>query len=309
METAKWGRERLLQELLMPHPLNVRLEAAQALGAAPASDPEIVQALVAARDGDPSYQVRQAAAAALQAPVHLAAAGQGAGLEVVVAAEAPLVLDSPPMDSARQPSATRPLFPWLSIWLWPRRTLRQIVDADPRYALPFLIILAGLARGLSTSTSRHLGDTIALPTVLLLAAILGPLGWLVGVYGGGLIMGTIARLLRGEAEQEEVRATLAWSSVPHIALLPAWLLMLALLGPDLFTSDMPRLEANLWLSLPLMAFGILDIAMALWSMAILLLGLAEVNRFSFWRSLATWFLTLLLVAIPILCLLLASTAR
>jgi hypothetical protein len=85
-------------------------------------------------------------------------------------------------------------------------------------------------------------------------------------------------------------------------MLPAWLVMIGLFGADLFASDIPRLQASPLLSLPLLSFGLLDLAVAFWSQVLLILGLAEVHRFSFWRGLGTWILTVLLTGIPFLCL-------
>lgn len=293
---------RLLAGLALPAPYGARLEAARALALLETSDADVVRALVAARDSDPSYQVRQSAAEALQAPAHRAVLDHHPDLRSVAGAAAPQVLPSTPTGDKSRPSPVRPLFPWLSVWLWPRRTVRQIVNGNPRYGVAVIIILAGLVRGLGTAQGGGVGDTVELSTILVLAAVLGPLGWLVWVYVGAALLRWIGGWLGGEAEAEEVRAALAWTSVPTIYMLPAWLVMIGLFGADLFASAIPRLQASPLLALPLLSFGLLDLAVAFWSQVLLILGLAEVHRFSFWRGLGTWVLTVLLAGIPFLCL-------
>ena len=297
---------RLLGDLALPATYQARLQAAHALAEASTSDAELVRALIAARDNDPSYQVRQAAAAALQAPAHRQVLERHPALQQMALAGAPQAWAAVPAAGETRPSPVRPLFPWLSIWLWPRRTIRQIVGADPRYGLPLIVVLAGLARGLGTAVSANAGDTVTLPTILILAAVLGPLGWLLSIYVGGALLRWVGSWLGGEGEAEEVRAALAWATVPTIYMLPLWLAMIALFGAGLFASDIPRLQANPLLAVPLLAFSLLDVGAALWAQVLLFLGLAEVHRFSVWRGLATWFLTLILVGVPFLCLALAA---
>lgn len=295
----------MLNDLALPAPYQARLQAARALAKAASSDVELLRALIAARDGDPSYQVRQAAAEALQSPVHRELLDLHPELRAAASA-APQVVESTPAHDESPRSPVRPLFPWLSIWLWPRRTIRQIVDANPRYGLPLIIVLAGLVRGLGVTINTSAGDTLETPTILIMAAILGPLGYLLSVYVMGSLMRWVGGWLGGEAETEEVRAAFAWSMVPTMYLLPLWLIMIAGFGASLFASDIPQLHANPLLALPLLAFSLLDLAVSLWAQVLLFLGLAEVHRFSFWRGLATWFLGLVLVGLPFLCLVVAT---
>jgi len=294
----------VLNDLTLPAPYQARLQAARSLAEATSSDVELLRALIAARDSDPSYQVRQAAAEALQSPVHRELLDRHPELRAAASA-APQIVEPAPAGDESPRSPVRPLFPWLSIWLWPRRTIRQIIDANPRYGLPIIIVLAGLVRGLGVAVNANVGDTIETPTILIMAAVLGPLAFLLSIYLMGSLTRWVGSWLGGEAETEEVRTAFAWAWVPTIYLLPLWLIMIAGFGADLFASDIPLLYTNPLLALPLLAFSLLDLAVSLWVQVLLCLGLAGVHRFSFWRGLATWFLTLVLVGLPFLCLVLA----
>jgi len=61
------------------------------------------------------------------------------------------------------------------------------------------------------------------------------------------------------------------------------------------------------LALVVFAFGLLILLASLWQIVLFVLTLAEVHRFSIWRSLATWFLFGLAVFGPLFCLLVLSS--
>ncbi|MBN1659069.1 MAG: YIP1 family protein [Anaerolineae bacterium] len=295
-----------------------RIGAARALGEVETSDVSIVRALLAAKERDPSYQVRQAAAEAVRAPVHADVLAQHPELQPAVDAgvrhSAPAVGATAAVDMfpasdhpADERSAASPLISWLTIWIWPRRTIRQIVDVNPRYGFLPLVVLAGWARAIDTSSSRSAGDTMSLGGILATVAILGPVGWLIGVYVGAAFLRFIGARLGGEAESEEVRAALAWSALPSVTMLPVFALLVAVLGLELFQSDMPSVETNLLFALGLAGAGLLALVASLWQIVLNVLTIAEVHRFSIWRSLTTWLVFGLVMLGPIVCVIVASS--
>ena len=183
-----------------------------------------------------------------------------------------------------EPSA--PLSPWLSIWIWPRKTIRQIVDADPRYGVTLLAILAGFGQALDEASSGDMGDTLSLPAIFVLCAILGPIGGLISLYFAAALWRWTGSWLGGKASSQEVRAAIAWSSVPNIWAMLLWVPYLAICREEMFTSAMPRTEASLLLLLLLLGLGLVEIVISLWAFIVLLKCLAEVHRFSAWRALA-----------------------
>jgi hypothetical protein len=303
MELPLSAAEQHVQDLEPKKPYATRLAAVRELGRLKNSTLEIVRALIAVKEGDPSYQMRQAAAETLEAPVHRQVLAQHPELLGPAAAPVdPALPGALPVDEA-QPSPAKPLNPWLTVWIWPRRTIRQIVDADPRYRFVLLVVLAGFARGLDFSSNRSIGDTVSLPTIFLLAAIMGPIGWLIGVYIWGGLLRWTGSWLGGEANSAEVRAAVVWSGVPAIAILLIWIPIVALSRGEIFSSSMPTVEAQPLLALPLLGFFLIQIVLSLWSLGLSVLCLAEVHRFSVWRSLAAALLGAIIFIVPLACLL------
>jgi hypothetical protein len=192
--------------------------------------------------------------------------------------------------------------PWLTIWTQPRATIRQIVKHNPDYQVIVLGALLGMAQALDRAAARNAGDSLGLPMILLLCLIGGPIGGLVFLYLGGALLQWIGRWLGGLATMAEVRAALAWSSVPNIFGLAIWLPALALLGSDLFTATAPRVAAQPLLALVLLALAAIKLFLGVWSTLLTLWCLSEVQQFSVWRALGSVLLAGLILIVPFVVL-------
>lgn len=111
------------------------------------------------------------------------------------------------------------LLPWLSIWVKPRRTIRQIVDHNPSQSVYILSGLAGIYRFLNQAAKRTLGDSMSLWEILSLAVLFGFLIGLLYLFIEGELLRWVGNRLGGKGSAIQVRAAIAWSSVPEALLL------------------------------------------------------------------------------------------
>ena len=193
-----------------------------------------------------------------------------------------------------------PDWPWATILFQPRKTIRAIVDSDPRRHVIPLMIAAGIAQGLANAGEERLGASLGLAAVLLLAVILGALGGLAAWAIGGAIYTWTGNLLGGEAERDDVRAAMAWSAVPLILSLILLLPMLALYGNELFTAQTPRIDAN---PLPFVLYGLVETGLALWWYFLFWKCYAEVCDLSLGRAFVAAILpSLVLMLLGVGCL-------
>lgn len=186
--------------------------------------------------------------------------------------------------------------PWLAIWLHPRRTIQTIVETNPeRYVMP-LAALAGIPQALDRASLRNAGDELPLPFIL--GASLGG-----GVFGGLLGLFLLAFLLRwtgkwigGRGNTENLRAAIAWSSIPSICALLFWVLDLYFFGKDMFTSETPRIAER-----PMLYFSLaaLEFTLAIWGLVLFIKCVAQVQCFSAWRAIGNVLLAILAFALPI----------
>lgn len=195
---------------------------------------------------------------------------------------------------------TATLNPWISIWLRPRATIQQVVDTELEKRVVPLAALAGIVQTLDNASGRNLGDSVAFPVVLGLVLVIGPFIGLIGVYLWAWLLRWTGRWLGGQATLAQLRAAIAWGSVPTIAAGVPLVLALLILGPELFTEHTPRLDAQPTLASVFLGLILLQVALALWSIVTVLKTVGQVQGFSAWRALVNNLLPLLvLVAVGV----------
>jgi hypothetical protein len=195
-----------------------------------------------------------------------------------------------------------PLNPWVSIWIRPRETIRWIVETDPTRQVILLAALSGIAQSLARASERSLGDIISVPIIFIIALIAGSIGGILSLYIGGALLRWTGSWFGGQAASEEVRAAIAWSSVPIIWSLLLLIPELALFGEELFTSATPRIDANPLLQFLLLGFVAVEIVISIWAFVLFLKCLGEVHRFSAWKALGAVVIPgLVLVGIVFAC--------
>lgn len=119
----------------------------------------------------------------------------------------PLVLADP----------TRPLNPWLWMWTRPRATIRQIVDADPMYAVWPLAAFVGICQ-----VSDIVGDVLVFSRggwlqALLLMLVVGPLIGIVQNAMQGWLLNGVFQWFGGTGDLLQTRFAVAWGMLPYIA--------------------------------------------------------------------------------------------
>jgi hypothetical protein len=199
-------------------------------------------------------------------------------------------------------SQSRPMSPFISIWVKPRATIRDIVDTDPTKYVLLLAMLSGVSEALDNASKRSAGDLLPLFGVLAMCIISGSIGGIISLYIGGALFRWSGSWFGGQATSEEVRAAIAWSSVPTVFIdLPLLVLMLLIIGEEMFTTSTPRMDANpipmLIISLPLL---FASVTAGIWSLVLLAKCVGEVHRFSAWKALGAMIAGILVIVVPFL---------
>ena len=195
--------------------------------------------------------------------------------------------------------------PWFSMWVHPRRTIRQIVATNPDRLVLILAAVGGIVQALANAESKSTGDKESLTSILLISLILGPIGGIVGLWVGGSLLHWTGGWIGGQAGSRRVRTALAWSQVPSIWGLLLWIPAILLFGAELFMKATPIIDASSLLSALYLVFSIGTAVIGVWSCVVFLHSLGEVQGFSAWKALLNSLLAMLVVAIPLIVLALA----
>jgi hypothetical protein len=200
------------------------------------------------------------------------------------------------------------LNPWISMWVEPRETIQQIISSNPTRTVLLLAALSGFGSALDKASIKSMGDMFELPIIFSIAAIAGPIGGILSLYLGGALVRWTGTWIGGVASSQNIRAALAWSSVPLIWALLIWIPELALIGDELFTSETPRMDASYTLLLAFLGLSLIELVIAIWTLVILLKSLGQVQGFSAWRALGNLLLSVLVILVPILIIVVGFTA-
>jgi hypothetical protein len=169
---------------------------------------------------------------------------------------------------------------------------QEQVDARAEPILA-LVYLAGLAAALASSTARTLYDDPEYDALLVAVWVVIAGGFIafVGYFvaGAALYLGALG--MGSEGTFRRARHILGFSLAPlALSLIVLWPIQLAAFGTDIFRrggSDEGTAST---------VFGVLAVGFALWSAALLLIGVRAVHGWSWWRSLGALGLVALFLA-------------
>jgi hypothetical protein len=177
----------------------------------------------------------------------------------------------------------------LAVLTAPRRVFAALVDEAPddlearQEPLTAVVFLAAIAAVLATPVTGRLLDDVVIDGILIpvLAVFTGGIYAVFGyfVLGGAVYLG--ARAAGSQGSYRRSRHIFGFSLVPlALSLLVLWPIRLALYGSDSFRSggsDSPTGDR---------IFDVLQLGFALWTVALLVVGLRTVERWGWGRALA-----------------------
>ena len=191
--------------------------------------------------------------------------------------------------------------PWISIWLQPRQTIRQIVDTNPKRFVLLLAIGAGIADVLMKTLPLAFQEKIHLPLVVaaLIGLVGGSLFGILALYLFGWLYRWTGNWLGGQATAVETRAAIAWTQIPSVWLFGLWLMLLAASGGDLLKAAEKQAGMTPVAAIFSILFGLASIVIGVWQFVIVCRGVAEVHRFSGWKGFGSVVITQSLFLVPI----------
>ncbi len=196
----------------------------------------------------------------------------------------------------------RTINPWVSIWTRPRATIELVAASGNKTIVWALAALAGFSQSLDRASMRSLGDNMGWPTILLIAALVGPLGGLLMLQIGSIIFRWSGRFFNGQAPIDHIQAAMAWSQIPGLAGLLLWIPEIAIFGQELFTTETPIIDSSSTLRIAIIGFAIVEIGLGIWSLILFFICMSQVQRYSVWMAIIHSIAILLAIILPIVLL-------
>jgi hypothetical protein len=175
--------------------------------------------------------------------------------------------------------------------------------ADRAEPILAIVLLAGMAGALDSSTASHLmdynvvdpGATYDGIDMAVWVFIAGSLSGVFGYFALGGLLHLGARLLGSQGSFRRNRQIVAFAAVPVALSLVLWPVKLALYGWDVFKTG--GADAGVGSHV----FAVLELAFVAWAVVLLVIGVRAVHGWSWWRAAAACVLP---VAAPIIAALL-----
>lgn len=175
--------------------------------------------------------------------------------------------------------------PWFTIWTEPRKTIRSIVQTDPKYGFVALSVLYGLPLALNLIQSFDLTTIIPVWAAILGALIVCTFLGMAGISIGAWLLQITGRWIGGKGDFQNVRSAVAWANVPNFVTILLWLVLLGVFGTQIFSKHFSEMQFVGYQSGILFLVMLLETIVSIWGFIILLNTLAEVQEFSIWKAL------------------------
>lgn len=167
--------------------------------------------------------------------------------------------------------------------------------AEPILAV---VLLAGIAGALDSSTASHLMDTNVFDpgatydglSMAVWAFIAGSISGVFGYFVLGALLHFGARLLGSQGTYRRNRQIVAFAAVPVALSLVVWPVKLSLYGADVFKTGGSDAGAGSHV------FAVLELAFVAWAAALLVIGVRSVHGWTWPRAAAA---CVLVVALPV----------
>jgi signal peptidase I len=175
--------------------------------------------------------------------------------------------------------------PWATVWFSPRRTVERLVEGSPTYLVVWLLAIVGAIASLYQQVAfAGAADLLQDWTFALGLVFLGAVVGIVSLYLQAIVLGWIGRWLGGQATALQIRTVFAWSMLP-IIVSGAFVLIIRTATERGATASG--------------AAAVMFLIFSLWSLTVFLLMLGRVERFGFWRTICTYLVAAVLLALGI----------
>lgn len=178
--------------------------------------------------------------------------------------------------------------PWITIWTHPRKTIRHLIDTNPKGTILYLAFLSGILSALSWLAFAYRQypekENLRHPLVILGTLFGGAALGGAHLYFGSWLYRMTGSWIGGSGKFDEVKCAIGWSYWPMIIVgLFHNLLYAAVTHPVLF-----------------LAFSLIGITLYIWSFMIFFQLIGEAHRFSSWRAVGAVAIAFVLVFVAMM---------
>jgi len=178
----------------------------------------------------------------------------------------------------------------------PKETFSYLLKTSSSRYVNILFILGGVVRSIDSISNKEALENQRLFSVLLGAIVTGVIfGWIAFMLFSALIRWT-GEWVQGRASFRKLRSVIAWSLLPSVCTLIIVLPQILFFGKAFLLSDWQSFE--LWELILILILFIIKLALGLWSIVLMVVGIAHAQGFSIWKAVLNMLLPVAVMALP-----------
>ncbi len=174
--------------------------------------------------------------------------------------------------------------PWKTIWYSPRAAIRSVIEFKPTSFAIILAAIVGMTEIFDKAISEELGETMAMPLILLIALIGGAISGVIGLVVTAGLSTLIGKLFGGVARFKEMFMAIGAAYIPAALSIVIYVIDLLILGEKLFID----VDISVFQALWLVFSAFLTVVLSIWMLFLTIKAIAVAHRFSFWKGLFTY---------------------
>ncbi len=178
--------------------------------------------------------------------------------------------------------------PWLRLWVHPKKTIRSIIDSDPRRVIVWLAIIGGMISALSWigltwlrfPDRENVRHAIFIVAMLVSGGVIG----ILHLYFGGWLYRLTGSWIGGKGSFTDVKCAIGWANYPFII-------------SGILAAMSYYAVPHFWF---MSVIGLTQLTAFVWAFVILLNLVAEAHRFTVFRAFCTLLIGLALIFVALL---------
>lgn len=175
--------------------------------------------------------------------------------------------------------------PWLGIWVEPRKTIRAIIQSNPKFGFLLLSAVYGLPMAFNLAQSFNLAATVPLWAIVLGSLVICTFLGMIGISVSAWLLQFTGRWIGGKGDFQSVRAAVAWSNVPNFVTVLMWIALIGIFGGLAFSPEFTETHFIGFQAGAVFLIFLIQSVISVWGFIILLHTLGEVQGFSAWKAL------------------------
>jgi len=196
------------------------------------------------------------------------------------------------------------------IWMSPRKVFKFINDSNYNELTTVLLIFGGIASTLNNASGRNIGDHVPLWAVLIACVFGGAIfGW-ISFYIYAALLSWTGKWLKGVGNTTSLLRMMSCAIIPSLIIILLFILRIILYGNEVFQSNFD-IYGKGTLTIMVYAFtAFVEVAIGIWTLVILVIGISEVQKLSIWKSILNMILpVIVLIAVYLMVSALAFIIR